>query len=403
MAVLDLPRHIFIENGALNRLDELVAAKGGTKVFVVMDSFLASSPVNLHEKVSSILLKSGFTSSFFSNYSGEPTTKNVEEAVKQLQDFQGDCVIGIGGGSAIDLAKAVAVFGKNKTIEWNEIPHCLQLKRLPLIAVPTTAGTGSEATKVMVITDPETNVKMNPSHPNLIPDAAVLDPELTLSLPPNFTVYTGLDALTHAIEGYVSNRASMMTDLFALEAIHQIGSALPKVYEDGKDNESRKEMILASCYAGIAFSNASTNLAHAAGRPLGAQFHIPHGLSVALLLPFVMRFGLESCKERYAEIAVALGEDPSLSIDELAKNSIKIIENFNDTFGIWKDAHKYIQPQKLIESTHVLIADALSGNGIATNRKIPSEHDIEVIYYMLAEKLAATSPELNEQTVNVVK
>lgn len=393
MPVLDLPRHILIENGAMGRLDELVAAKGGSKVFVIMDSFLANPPVNLHEKVTKVFLKKGLECSFFSDYSGEPTTKNVKEAVSQLRSFQGDCVIGIGGGSAIDLAKAVAVFGKDDSIQWSEISRQLQLKRLPLIAVPTTAGTGSEATKIMVITDMEKNIKMNPSHPNLIPDAAILDPELTLSLPPSFTVYTGLDALTHAIEGYVSTRASQMTDLFALEAVRQIGLALPKVYPNGKDSELRKEMILASCYAGIAFSNASTNLAHAAGRPLGAQFHIPHGLSVALLLPFVMQFGLESCKERYADIAVALGAAPSLSTEQLAGEAVRIIENYNESFGIWEDAGRYLQPEELMKAVPSLVADALSGNGIATNRKIPLARDIEMIYEKLAEKVKEASKE----------
>ncbi|HEY9577476.1 MAG TPA: iron-containing alcohol dehydrogenase, partial [Pseudobacillus sp.] len=231
------------------------------------------------------------------------------------------------------------------------------------------------------------------------PDAAVLDPELTFSLPPSFTAYTGLDALTHAIEGYVSTRASQMTDLFALEAVHQIGLALPKACEDGKDSDSRREMILASCYAGLAFSNASTNLAHAAGRPLGAQFHIPHGLSVALLLPFVMRLGLDSCKERYANIALALGADSSLTTEQLAQQSIEIVESYNERFGIWEDAHKYIEPEQLITAIPSLVADALSGNGIATNRKVPSEQDIEFIYRGLAGKVEGVMKEKNQQTL----
>ncbi|MFC7394771.1 iron-containing alcohol dehydrogenase [Scopulibacillus cellulosilyticus] len=389
MSVLDLPRQIYIESGILNRLDEFVVANGGNRAFIIMDSFLVNS-CHLDEKVKEVLTKKGLECTFFSNYSGEPTTNHVNDALEQLNGFHGNCIIGVGGGSAIDLAKAVSLFGMNPNMKWSDIIGEPRLNRLPLIAVPTTAGTGSEATKVMVITNIETNVKMNPGHPHLIPDAAILDPELTLSLPRNFTAYTGIDALTHAIEAYVSNRATPMSDLFALKAIRMISTALPKACLNGRDIEARKRMSLASCFAGIAFSNSSTNLAHAAGRPLGARFHIPHGLSVALLLPFVMRFGLDAAKERYKDIAVALGADPSKTGD-LAESSIRIIEDFNSKFGIWADGQKYIQPQALIDAVPTLVTDAMSGNGISTNRKIPAYHDIAVIYNMLVERLSKTS------------
>ncbi|MEK4536045.1 MULTISPECIES: iron-containing alcohol dehydrogenase [Peribacillus] len=400
MAILDLPRNILIENGAINSLDKLIASKGGRKVFILMDSFLAKSPLNLHEKVKEILMKSGIDCKFFTDFSGEPSTQNVEDALIQFNAFQGDCVIGIGGGSAIDLAKALSVFGKKMDTEWSSIPHYQKLDRLPLFAVPTTAGTGSEVTKIMVITNLGTNIKMNPSHPDLVPDVAILDPELTLSLPSNFTVYTGLDALSHAIEGLLSNRATVMTKLFSLEAIKIIGRSLPKVFENGSDIEARSDMILASCYAGIAFSNASTNLAHATGRSLGARFHIPHGLSVALLMPFVMRFSLDSCKEQFADIAIALGASPSLSKDELSLYAIKILEDYNERFGIWNNGLKYIDSQQLIADIPTMVTDALSGNGIATNRKVPTEHDIQVIYCLLAEKLSKTNSHTVTEIIN---
>ncbi|WP_051404940.1 iron-containing alcohol dehydrogenase [Bacillus cihuensis] len=400
MAVLDLPRNILIENGAINHLDKIVASKGGSKIFILMDSFLAKSPINLHQKVKQILMNSGLESKVFTDFSGEPTTKNVEDALIQLNAFQGDCVIGIGGGSAIDLAKALSVFGENKDMEWDTITQYQRLDRLPLFAVPTTSGTGSEVTKVMVITNLDTNIKMNPSHPNLVPDVAILDPELTLSLPPSFTVYTGLDALSHAIEGFLSNKASIMTNLFSLEAINKIGNALPKVYENGADIESRRDMILASCYAGIAFSNASTNLAHATGRALGARFHIPHGLSVALLMPFVMRFSLDSCRDQLAEIAMALGANPSLGENDKALYVIRTLEDYNEQFGIWRDGLKYMDSQQLIVEMPTLVTDTLSGNGIATNRKVPTEHDIQVIYYLLAEKLSKTDSQTEPEIIN---
>ncbi|UOF90009.1 iron-containing alcohol dehydrogenase [Fodinisporobacter ferrooxydans] len=387
MPKLDLPCHIYIGNGYLNSLDEFVIENRGSRAFVVMDSFLANPPINLHYKVEEILRKGNFESRFFSDYAGEPTTLHVEAALEVLKDFKADCIISIGGGSAIDLGKAVSLFAINHDLKWTDITKQPYLNRLPLIAVPTTSGTGSEATKVMVITNTETNFKMNPGHPNLIPDTAVLDPKLSISLPRHLTAYTGLDALTHAIEAYVSNRATKMTDLYALESIRIIGTALPRIWEDGADNDSREKMMLASCYAGIAFSNSSTNLAHAAGRPLGTRFHIQHGLSVSLLLPFVMLFGLEAAKERYANIAIALGSDPSLNTDQLANISLKIIESYNEKFGIWDDGRKYIDVQKLRDSIPILVDDAMSGNGILTNVRIPTSKDVSAIYEMLAEKL----------------
>lgn len=388
MARLDLPSHIHAGRGSINQLPEFVFSTGGSRVFVLMDSFLARAPVSLDEKVRSILKKVNIESVIFSSYSGEPTTEHVNAALEIMKDFKADCVVGIGGGSAMDLSKAVSLFGKSQDLNWAEITYKPILERLPLLLVPTTAGTGSEATKVMVITNTDSNLKMNPGHKDLIPDAAILDPELTLSLPRTFTAYTGLDALTHAIEAYVSTRATRMTDFFALEAIRMIGKSLPIIYENGEDLEARENMSIASCYAGIAFSNASTNLAHAAGRSLGARFHIPHGLSVALLLPFVMEYSLESAEKRFAEVAVALGASPSFSQKELAEQSLHLIHRYNNQFNIWTDGQKFINLEDLKNDIPSLSRDALSGNGILTNRKVPAFEDICQILEKLADKLS---------------
>jgi alcohol dehydrogenase class IV len=388
MSNLFLPRQIESDFGSLNQLGKVIIANGGSKPLVIMDSFLAKAPLNVHVRVKKILEVDHVECALFSDFAGEPTTDHVHAALKVLKNSQADSVIAVGGGSAIDIAKAVSLFGKSPDMKWEEITEQPSLSRLPLLAVPTTAGTGSEATKVMVITDITSNVKMNPGHLGLIPDAAILDPELTLSLPQNFTAYTGLDALTHAMEAYVSNRATVMTDLYALSAIRLIGKALPRIYEDGNDKESRHDMLLASCYAGIAFSNASTNLAHAAGRPLGARFHIPHGLSVAMLLPLVMNYGIDAAEKRYAEVAIALGADASLNDKHLAQISIQIVEDYLDTFGIWTDARKYIdKSETLVEGIPTLVEDALSGNGILTNIKIPNTKDVTGIYQKLVKKL----------------
>ncbi|WP_282140865.1 iron-containing alcohol dehydrogenase family protein [Cytobacillus oceanisediminis] len=388
MARLDLPSLIHAGRGSINQLPEFVLSTGGSRVFVLMDSFLARAPVSLDEKVKSILKKANIESVIFSSYSGEPTTEHVNAALEIMKDFKADCVVGIGGGSAMDLSKAVSLFGKSQNLKWVEIANKPFLDRFPLLLVPTTAGTGSEATKVMVITNTDSNLKMNPGHKDLIPDAAILDPELTLSLPRTFTAYTGLDALTHAIEAYVSTRATRMTDFFALEAIRMIGKSLPTIYENGENLEARENMSIASCYAGIAFSNASTNLAHAAGRSLGARFHIPHGLSVALLLPFVMEYSLESSEKRFAEVAIALGASPSFSQKELAEQSLNLIHEYNNQFNIWTDGQKFINLGDLKKDIPILSRDALSGNGILTNRKVPAFEDICQILELLANKLS---------------
>ncbi|GGK08675.1 alcohol dehydrogenase [Lentibacillus kapialis] len=388
MATLSLPHQIKTGIGSVKQIGEVVKANGASRVLVIMDSFLAQSPLNISEKVGDALKQDGIDFALFSDYAGEPTTAHVNKALDTLQDFNADCVIAVGGGSAIDISKAVSLFALNPEMAWDKITLHSRLNCLPLIAVPTTAGTGSEATKVMVITNAETDYKMNPGHHSLIPDAAILDPELTVSLPENFTAFTGLDALTHAIEAYVSNKASRMTDLYALKAIQMIGKSLPVVYENSADLKERENMLLASCYAGIAFSNSSTNLAHAAARPLGARFHIPHGLSVALLLPFVIRFGLESAEDRYADIAIALGADADSSSIHTSEAAVEITEVFNRQFKIWEAGENFIK--KIDDWDHevkLLVNDALSGNGIQTNRRKPTAKDIEDIYQSLFHRL----------------
>jgi len=195
--------------------------------------------------------------------------------------------------------------------------------------------------------------------------------------------------LTQAMEAYVSNQANHLSDLYAMEAMKIIGKALPKVFADGKDTEQRQQMAIASYFAGVAFSNASTNLAHAGGRALGVIFHIPHGLSVALLLPFVMEFGLEAVENRYAQAAVMLGGDPHLSQSELAQEAIRIVNEYNDTLGIWNEAKdKYITDLAAFrKSIPEMVENSLSGNGILTNPIIPNEKDVAHIFEKLALRI----------------
>ncbi|MFZ7101287.1 MAG: iron-containing alcohol dehydrogenase [Peptococcaceae bacterium] len=397
MVSILMPGRLETGAGSLNNLGKLVGAAGGSKVLVIMDSFLAQESQGVGKRVKDILAADKILVEFFTGFTGEPTTDDVEQGVGIAREFGADCIVAVGGGSSLDIAKGVAVFSKNAGLEWQEIVGRNYLDCLPIIAVPTTAGTGSEATKIMVIINSRLNSKMNPGHPDLVPKVAVLDPDLTVTLPRKFTAFTGMDALNHAIEAYVSIRANQITDFYALEAIRICGGALPKAYSNGADLEARQQMLLGSYYAGIAFSNASTNLAHAGGRALGAKFHIPHGLSVSLLLPFVMDFGLQAAQDRYAKVAVALGADRTLAEAELAKEAVKIIEEYNTRFLIWEAAKDYIKnPAEFIAAVPYLVEDTMLGvklnptgnNGIVTNRKIPAENDVADMFKLLAEKLS---------------
>jgi alcohol dehydrogenase class IV len=389
MTTFCAPARVEFGAGALDGLGDLVKALGKGKALIVMDAFLASPTVALDKRVGGILSAAGISSAVYSGVASEPTSTNVQDGTEMAHKFSCDCVIAIGGGSAIDTAKAVAVKAVNPELALADIPKCPSLSRLPLIAVPTTSGTGSEGTRIAVITNLKTGVKENPGHPAMIPDIAILDPDLTVTLPKTLTAFTGMDALTHAMEAYVSNKATDLTDLYAYKAMEIIGGSLPKVMENGADKALRSNMALASYYAGIAFSNASTNLAHAGGRALGAQFHVPHGLSVALLLPFVMEFGLEVAEERYARVAVALGAEPQALRQTLARQAVAIVDGYNDKFGIWTEAKRFITDLAAFrKAIPEMTAKALAGNGILTNPKVPTESDINAVFEKLAAKLA---------------
>ncbi len=389
MTTFCAPARVEFGAGALDRLGDLVKALGKEKALIVMDAFLASPTVALDKRVGGILSANGISSAIYNGVASEPTSMNVQDGMEIARKFACDCVIALGGGSSIDTAKAVAVKAVNPDLALADIPKLPCLERLPLIAVPTTSGTGSEGTRVAVITNLKTGVKENPGHPSMIPDIAILDPDLTVTLPQTLTAFTGMDALTHAMEAYVSNKATALTDLYAYKAMEIIGGSLPKVMENGADKSLRSDMALASYYAGVAFSNASTNLAHAGGRALGAQFHVPHGLSVSLLLPFVMEFGLEVAEDRYASVALALGAEPQASRQALARQAVAIVDSYNDKFGIWAEAgRKYITDLKAFDKAiPEMTGKALAGNGILTNPKVPTEKDINTVFEKLAAKM----------------
>lgn len=303
---LHVPSQIVIAGGCSARLGEVASQLGVRRALVVTDSFMAEhGPV---PQLVENLKASRIETAVFSGVQPDPTDTNVLDGLEALRAHEADGIVAVGGGSSLDTGKAVAVMAANDGriadyVGYHRIPK----PGLPLIGIPTTAGTGSEVTRVTVITDTERSVKMMLLDDNLLCSAALVDYELTLSCPAPLTAHVGVDSLTHAIEAYVSSRANPVTDLWALEAARLIGTYLRRAYDEPGDREAREALALGATLAGMAFSNASVALVHGMSRPIGAHFHIAHGLSNALLLPEVTRYSVSGSPARYARIAQELG------------------------------------------------------------------------------------------------
>ena len=299
---LHLPQDLLIGGGTSDDLAEHVARIGIERPLVVSDRFLLDKgPAGpLVERLEA----GGAQVATFGEVQPDPTLANVEGALQALRDHEADGVVAIGGGSPMDTAKAAAVAFANAGdlrdyAGYDQVPG----PGLPLVAVPTTAGTGSEVTRVAVITDTDRDVKMMMLDGHLMARVAISDYKLTMSTPADLTAWVGVDSLTHAIEAYVSTKATVLTDMLALEAARLIGAHMRRVVEHPDDEPAREAMMLGATLAGAAFSNSSVALVHGMSRPIGAHFHLAHGLSNALLLPTVTRFSVTGAPERYAHVA----------------------------------------------------------------------------------------------------
>ena len=321
-----IPPVLMTGSGSSEKVGEESKKLGVKKGLIVTDEVL--SKLGVMEGVKRALTDSKIQFAVYDRISTEPTVEYVKEGLKTYQANGCDFLIATGGGSAIDTAKAISVMVTNPgSIEdykgLNKIPE----KGAPLVAVPTTAGTGSEVTIFTIITDTKTNVKMLIGSPFVMPRVAIVDPLLTLSCPRGLTAAVGIDALTHAIEAYVSVKAQPMSDIFCLSAIELISGNLRQAWANGNNVEAREKTMLGALQAGIAFSNASVALVHGMSRPIGAYFHVAHGASNAALLGVVAEFSLIGNPTRYAHIARAMGEHLTglndLEAAQLAANAIK--------------------------------------------------------------------------------
>ncbi|MBT2583395.1 iron-containing alcohol dehydrogenase [Planococcus sp. ISL-109] len=334
--------------GALGQLTAEVARFDGKHILLVTDPFLVE--LGLADQVTGPLERAGCKISLYTEVVPEPPLAVGEKLVAFAKNGSFDLVIGLGGGSALDLAKLAAVLAANAGTVADYLnlsgTRAIEEKGLPKILIPTTSGTGSEVTNISVLSLETTKDVI--AHDWLLADVAIVDPALTLSLPPKITAATGIDALTHAVEAYISVNANPVTDAMALQAIRLISGSIRTAVQDGNDRDARSAMSYGSFIAGIAFFNAGVAGVHALAYPLGGQFHISHGESNAVLLPYVMDYIRPSCEERMKDIYEALGfstEDLSAGsastrcIDELHRLVKDVgIETTLQGFGIPESA-----------------------------------------------------------------
>ena len=305
--------------GSRKVIAEEVAKRGYKKALVITDKDLVKFGVAA--QVTDVLKAAGIPYEVFDNVKQNPTVRNVKAGIDAFKAAGADFIVAIGGGSSIDTSKAVGIIVNNP--EFSDVVSLegvapTKKKSVPVIALPTTAGTAAEVTINYVITDEENVKKMVCVDPNDIPTLAIIDPELMLSMPRGLTAATGMDALTHAIEGLITLGAWEMSDMFEIKAIEMIAKWLPKAVENPSDIEARDGMATAQYIAGMAFSNVGLGLVHGMAHPLGAYYDIPHGVANALLLPFVMEYNKEAAKAKYRTIAEAMGVDTSAMDDDQA-------------------------------------------------------------------------------------
>lgn len=375
-----MPKSVLYGRNSLEKLGEQ-SKKLGKRAFIVTDTIMEK--LGYVEKCIKQLNKKSITVSTYNKVDAEPTNIHVLEALSLCKEEKCDFIIGIGGGSCIDAAKAVAVLYTNGGEVEDYVQKDIEIENnpLPLIAIPTTSGTGSEVTSVAVITNKKTDVKMMLKHPSFIPKVAIIDPVLTSSLPPQITAATGIDALCHAIEAYISKVSQPLTDVLALSAIESIMKYLRIAYEDGRNMEAREAMMIASLQAGIAFSNASVTLVHGMSRPVGALFHVPHGISNAILLPTVLEFTKTSAMKRLAKIGRSLNKDLySNSDEEVADYTLGEIKKLCLDLRIPNLKEYGIDEIEFENAISKMASDAIESGSPANNPRVPSYDEIKELY-----------------------
>lgn len=373
-----VPGQMISGSGALDMAQNTLGTLG-KKAMIVTDKVMID--LGNCAKVENALKSQGVEYTIYSDIAGEPTDVMIEKGLEQYKTEGCDFLVALGGGSPIDSMKAIGSLVKNGGSISDYMGKVIDVEMLPMVAIPTTAGTGSEATQFTIITDTKKDIKMLLKGKVLIPSLAIIDPQFTMTAPPKITAATGLDALCHAVEAYTSRKAQTLSDTFAMSAVKRIFRYLPVAFHDGKNEEARVQMSVAALEAGIAFNNASVTLIHGMSRPIGALFHVAHGLSNAMLMKECLSFALEGAYDRFADLGRAIGvataEDSDQEASEKFLDAVVALTEELETptlaeFGI--DKEEFF---KVIEK---MAYDAMdSGSPQNTQREI-TQADVEQMY-----------------------
>ena len=356
-------------------------AKGlGKKALIVTD--VALEKIGLLNDIKKSLEMAGISFAIYDKVVAEPTMDFTEEGLQNFKEVQAEILIAVGGGSPIDAAKGIAALATNpgKMSDFagaNKIPR----PGAPLIAIPTTAGTGSEVSQFTIITDTTRDVKMLIASLHIMPRVALVDPLMTLPMPQGITAATGLDALTHAIEAFVSVKAQPITDTLALQAIRFIAGNIRQAWSNGDNIEARTNMMIGALQAGMAFSNSSVALVHGMARPIGAYFHVPHGVSNAALLPTVIEFSIPGNPKRYATIAEAMGEiTEGLSVLDAAYFAADAVERLNVDLKVPTLRELGVEEKKFNSVVEQMAADAIASGSPGNNPRKATKGEIVELY-----------------------
>jgi alcohol dehydrogenase class IV len=370
----ELPTVIEFGNGAIKDLSVHVQSLKGTKVLLVTDPGVQKA--GMTEKLEEVLRKSGIPFHIYNDIEPDPDIEGVMKGRDFAREAGCDCVVGLGGGSALDTAKAIGLMLGNEGhirdyVGINKVPS----KGVPVIAVPTTAGTGSELTIWSVLSDKKAKIKLSVGSPFNCPDLALCDPELTVTLPPSITAATGMDALTHALESYVNKATQPISEALSIQSMKLIAGSLRTAVVQGENLQARYDMLLASLIAAMAFNPTRLGLSHALAIPLGAHFHIPHGIVNAILLPEVMEFNLIGNLSKFKEIAQLFGMPVErLSPREAAEQSVIAVRQLKEDVGI----HQKLSDYGLTENDLDLIAkEAMTSGNVPVNPRKPTLEDFK--------------------------